>query len=124
MNFIANTVAKVFGTKSDKDIKGLLPYVDQIHKEYEKLQGISDQELRDKTGELKKTIDGGLSKIDQELAQLHQRIADEPDLDLNAKEEIFNQIDSLEDDRNGQLEIILMDILPLAFAVIKETAIR
>jgi len=124
MNFIAQTVAKVFGTKSDKDIKALLPYLDLINAEYNALHDISDQELRDKTGELYGTIDTALEEIDKKLAQLHQRVADEPDLDLNTKEEIFNQIDSLEEDRNDSLEKVLLDVLPLAFAVVKDTARR
>ncbi len=124
MNLIAKTLAKVFGTKSDKDIKELLPYVAPINEEFEKLQNISDQELREKTEELKKEIDAHLQDTDDQLGALHKKVEDNPDLDLTTKEEIFNQVDTLEEKRNDKLEDILMQVLPVAFAIVKETAKR
>jgi len=124
MNLFAKTLAKVFGTKSDKDIKELLPFVAPINEEFEKLQSISDQELREKTEELKKEIDVHLQDTDDQIAVLHKKVEDNPDLDLTTKEEIFNQVDTLEEKRNDKLEDILMQVLPVAFAIVKETAKR
>ena len=124
LDFITKGLTKVFGTKSDRDLKTLWPYVDEINEEFEKLATISDDELRNKTTELKETINDYLKEIDEELAALHDRIAQEPDLTIDEKEEIFSHIDKLEEDRNTNLEDVLMDILPQAFAVVKETARR
>ncbi|MGI9542555.1 MAG: preprotein translocase subunit SecA, partial [Cyclobacteriaceae bacterium] len=124
LNVITKGIAKVFGSKSEKDIKGVLPYITATNQEYKKLQGISDEELRHKTQEIKEIIKAELKTIDDEIAGLHQKIADEPDLDIHQKEAVFNQIDQLEEDRNEALEKVLLDILPQSFAIVKETARR
>ena len=122
--FVSKGIAKLFGTKSERDLKELSPYVGKINTEFEKLSGISDEDLRGKTAELKGVIAEKLKHIDDELAQLHQKIEDQPDLDIHEKEELFGQIDKLEEKRDEELEIVLMEILPQAFAVVKETARR
>ncbi|MDB5273708.1 MAG: preprotein translocase subunit SecA, partial [Chitinophagaceae bacterium] len=117
-------IKKVFGTKSERDVKRLLPFVDATNQEFGLLKNISDDQLRAKTEELKNTIRKQLARIDQELKALHHKIADQPELTINQKEEIFEKIDLLETERNTELEKVLWDILPKAFAVVKETARR
>ncbi len=117
-------ITKFFGTKSERDIKIILPLVEKINAEYDRIRNISDGELREKTREIKSEINEKLKSIDDQLDGLHRQIADQPDLDIHEKEDIFNQIDKLEEDRNKKLEDILMDVLPLGFAVVKETARR
>jgi preprotein translocase subunit SecA len=124
IDLITKGVAKLFGTKSERDIKLIAPYADLINNEFAKLINISDDELRAKTTEVKSIIDGDLSDIDKQIAELHQQIEDNPDLDLNDKEEVFNKIDKLEENRNKQLEESLNNVLPQAFAIVKETARR
>jgi preprotein translocase subunit SecA len=117
-------IKKVFGTKSERDVKRLLPFVEATNQEFGLLKNISDDQLRGKTEELKGVIRQRLATIDQELKSLHDKIADQPELTINQKEEIFEKIDELESQRNTELEKVLWDILPKAFAVIKETARR
>lgn len=117
-------IAKVFGTKSDKDIKKIMPIVEEINSEFAKLSAISDQELRDKTRAVRSEIDDYLKSIDEEIKALHDRVNENPELDINEKEGIFNEIDALEEKRNKELEVVLMKVLPVAFAIIKETARR
>ena len=124
LDLITKGISKIFGTKSERDIKLVLPYVDKINAEHEKLANISDDELRDKTQEVKSFIDEKLKNIDEQVAGLHQHIADNPDLDIDAKEDTFGQIDKLEEERNKQLEDVLIEVLPQAFAIMKETARR
>ena len=95
----------------------------QINEVYGTLKSISDDDLRNKTQELKDRINAGLKSIDDQIAEQHD-IANNPDLDIGQKEAAFEAIDKLEEDRNEALEKILMDILPEAFAVVKETARR
>jgi preprotein translocase subunit SecA len=92
---ITKGVAKIFGTKSDRDLKLLTPLVGQINEEYVKLSAITDDELRGKTDELKSVISEKLKDIDDELEELHQKVANEPQLDINEKDEIFKKIDQL-----------------------------
>ncbi|MFC2124397.1 preprotein translocase subunit SecA [Bacteroidota bacterium] len=124
LGLITKGIKKVFGTKSERDIKEILPYVDQTNEEYEKLAGLSNDELRGRTEEVKKHIDDKLADIDAEITALHKKIEDNPDLDIHEKEEVFNLVDKLEEDRNDKLEDVLLEVLARAFAIVKETARR
>ena len=124
INALTKGLSKIFGSKSDRDIKILLPLVDQIKEEYAKLASISDDELRAKSEVLRQQINDGLADIDQQLTDLNKQIKDQPKMDMQDKEGIFARIDQLEEDRNKRLEEILMEVLPLAFAVVKDTARR
>ncbi|MEP2670979.1 MAG: preprotein translocase subunit SecA [Cyclobacteriaceae bacterium] len=117
-------IAKILGSKSQKDVKSTMPLVEKTKAEGEKLLSISNDELRGKTEELQNRIDQKLKHIDDKLAELHQRISDHPELDLNEKESIFADIDRIEKERNTELEVVLMEVLPEAFAIVKETARR
>jgi preprotein translocase subunit SecA len=117
-------IAKIFGTKSEKDIKRLMPLVEATKQAYASLAGLSNDALREKTMALKAYIRENLKSIDDELAQHHAKLAANPDLDLSEKEKIFSEIDKLESDRNESLEKILLEILPQAFAIVRDTARR
>ncbi|MCG8307473.1 MAG: preprotein translocase subunit SecA [Cytophagales bacterium] len=121
---IGKALTKIFGTKSDRDIKTVMPYVEMTNEEFAKLRSVSDDDLRAKTQLIKDEIDKKLERIDEQLSALHQKVEDNPEMDIHEKEEVFNQIDKLEEDRNKQLEDILLEVLPQAFAVVKETARR
>ena len=123
-DFITKGIHKLLGSKSERDVKLLLPYVDKVNEEFKKLASINDDQLRNRTNEIKAKIDERLVEVDKQIDDLHQQIADQPDLDIEAKEQIFDKIDSLELERNRQLEEILLEVLPEAFAVVKETARR
>ncbi|HXA02834.1 MAG TPA: hypothetical protein VNW99_12645, partial [Cytophagaceae bacterium] len=123
-DIITKGIVKVFGSKAERDLKELMPYVPKINEEYAKLRKLSDEQLRGRTAELKKIIASDLKEIDAELSKLHASIADNPELDINQKEDFFNEIDKLEKDRDKKLEETLLRILPQAFAVVKETAFR
>ena len=109
-------IAKLFGTKSEKDIKRMMPLVEETKREGEKLLSISHDELRQKTISIQEEINQKLKPIDDQLAALHKQIADDPDKDINEKEAIFNQIDQIEKDRNKELEKVLLEVLPRAVA--------
>jgi preprotein translocase subunit SecA len=117
-------IAKIFGTKSEKDIKRIMPLVEQTKQEGEHLKSISNDELRNETKKIQEFINQELKSIDDTLASLHQQIADNPQLEINDKEAIFIQIDKLEAHRNKELEKVLMKVLPKAFAIVRETARR
>lgn len=123
-NLLTKGLAKIFGNKSDRDIKELQPYVTQINEVYADLANISDEALRGKTTEIKERIAAELKDIDDQLTALHERVENNPDMDIHEKESVFDQIDKLEETRDDQLEDALMKVLPEAFAVVKETARR
>ena len=123
IDFITKGIAKVFGTKSERDLKTIRPYVGKINDEFNKLNSISHDELRNRTIELKEVIQTRLKEIDTSIEKLSVE-AQSDELDINSKDAVFTKIEELEKERNTELEKILLDILPQAFAVVKETARR
>jgi preprotein translocase subunit SecA len=117
-------IAKLFGTKSQKDIKSIMPLVDETNREGQKLTSLSHDELRNQTRQVQDIINQDLKEIDDQLEALHKQIEDNPDLGIQDKESIFAQIDKLELDRNKELEKVLLKVLPKAFAIVRETARR
>ncbi len=124
LNSITKVVAKVFGTKSERDRKKLIPYVEQVNQEYKTLHQLTDDQLREKTREVRAEINQHVSVIDNEITKLKKQVADEPEMDINTKEKIFVQIDKLEKDRNVKLDEALDKVLPIVFAIVKDTARR
>ena len=114
---------KLFGNKSDRDLKPIYPIVEQIKLEFAKLQSISDDELRNKTTEFKNYIKQELSDTDNKIAELLKETTVD-DIDLLGKDDIFKEIDKLKKQRDTEIEKALNFILPQAFAVVKETARR
>ncbi len=117
-------LAKIFGDKSEKDIKRMMPLVEETKREGELLLSLSNDDLRNKTLEIQNIINEKLKSIDDQIAGLHQKVADQPEMDLNEKDLVFKEIDKLEGERNKDLEKVLMEVLPKAFAVVRETARR
>jgi len=117
-------IAKLFGTKSEKDIKRIMPLVDQANQEGQKLGSLSNDELRNETRKIKDIINQELKAVDDNLAGLHQKIANDKSLEINEKEAVFAEIDKLETERNKDLEKVLLKVLPKAFAIVRETARR
>jgi preprotein translocase subunit SecA len=116
-------IGKIFGNKADKDLKELSPFVGKINGEYVKLQSLSNDELRAKTATFKEEIRESLSEITAKINELKEK-ADNPEIDVNEKEDFFKEVEKLEKERLTLLEEVLMDILPQAFAVVKETSRR
>lgn len=124
LNFLTKSISKVFGTKSERDIKEIEPYVAATNKEYEKLSNLSNDELRAKTTYLQQFINEKLASIDSQIAEIKQSVENNPEMSIDAKEDAFKKIDDLEKKRDEDLEVVLKEILPQAFAVVKETARR
>lgn len=116
-------LSKLFGSKSERDIKAIQPYVNKIKDEYSKLTNLSHDELRAKTIEFKARIEEYLREIDAEIAELKNK-SDDTNTDMSTKTEVYEKIDKLTKDRDKKLEEILLEILPEAFAVVKDTARR
>ncbi|MBJ6108598.1 preprotein translocase subunit SecA [Hymenobacter sp. BT523] len=122
--FLGKTVAKIFGSKSERDLKEIVPYVALINAEYAKLAGLTDDQLREQTDAVRARIAERLAGLDGQIAGLHQQIDTQPQLDVAQKEVLFEQIDALEKQRNKDLEAVLLEVLPQAFAIVKDTARR
>tara|TARA_B100000925_G_scaffold289487_1_gene272477 strand:+ start:142 stop:3489 length:3348 start_codon:yes stop_codon:yes gene_type:complete len=116
-------ILKLFvGDKSKKDLKLINPIIEKIHSFEKEMNGLSNDELRGQTLIFKKEIQNATSNIDLEIEKIKTEIDDINDFDK--KEELFNQIDKLNEDAYKISEETLNKILPKAFAVVKETAKR
>ena len=123
LNFLQKGLSKVFGSKSNRDIKSISPIVDEINEHYLSYQNFSHDELRQKTQDFKFRIQEYLSAIDHKIKELNEK-AESEESDIDEKETIFGEVDKLKKERDQAIEEILNDILPEAFAVVKETARR
>ncbi|MHC5361835.1 preprotein translocase subunit SecA [Myroides sp. LJL110] len=122
MNLI-NSILKVFvGDKSERDIKSIKPLIEKIKTYDSSLQALSNDELRAKTIYFKEIIQQSRADQDQKIADYRAEIENTSDID--ARENIYANIDSLEKLAYDNTEKVLLDILPEAFAVVKETARR
>ena len=120
---IVNSLLKVFlGDKSGKDLKKLTPLVDDINIEFDKLSAISNDQLRNKTIEFKGIISEQTSDINKSILDLNKKISNETS--NTQKEILFKEGEILENDLISKKAEILNDLLPQAFAVVKETAKR
>ncbi len=118
-------LSKLFGgSKSDKDVKRLQPIVAEINRIYGELQSLSHDQLRNKTQEFRQRIKEHLKDIDAEIAAQKAQADDHPEAELQTREAIYNEVDKLIKKRDEQIEQVLEQILPEAFAVVKETARR
>ena len=118
-------LSKMFGgSKSEKDIKSIEPFVVEINQHFNSYQSISNDELRGKTRIFKQRIADHLKSINDEIKLLSVQAEELPSADITGKDNLYQQVDKLKKDRDTQIEEILNDLLPEAFAVVKETARR
>ena len=118
-------ISKIFGgSKSEKDVKKIEPYVAKINDFFAAYQSLSNDQLRNKTQEFRQRIKEHLTEIDAEIAQKNTAAEELPFNDLLGKDAIYQEVDKLKKDRDKKIEEALEQILPEAFAVIKETARR
>lgn len=120
---IQNILKKILGDSNKNVFKDINPLVEQTKVEFTKIQSITNDELREKTTEFKSRIKEYTADIEEEIQTLKDKTQDHS-TDVDAKDEIFQQIEKLELKSNEKLEEILLEILPEAFAVMKETARR
>jgi preprotein translocase subunit SecA len=115
---------KLLGTKSEKDVKGLESKVEEINTIYTSLNSISHDELRAKSAALKAKIQTAIKPQTDEIAKIKSEIESNPDINVDAKEESYKQIDEIDKEITKKIEEVLNEILPEAFAILKETARR
>ncbi len=118
-------ISKMFGgSKSQKDVKKIEPYVGRINQFFDSYQSYSNDQLRNKTEEFRQRIKEHLTEIDAEITSKNKEAEDLPFNDLMGKDAIYQEVDKLKKERDKKIEEVLEEILPEAFAVVKETARR
>src|SRR6218665_2758747 len=115
---------KLFGTKSEKDIKNLESKVEEINTIFKSLQSVSNNELRQKSADLKAQLAQAIKSQQDKIRAIKDQVAAEPDMDVNKKEDLYKEIDEIEKEITSVMDEALTGILPQAFAILKETARR
>ncbi len=119
---LLNSVLKVFvGDKRKKDLKTLEPVIGKVTAFESALSALSNDELREKTIEFKNKIKESIQPINDQITALEEEVKT---ANVDRKEEIYTEIDTLKDTSYQTSEKTLEEILPEAFGVIKETAKR
>lgn len=112
-----------FGTKSDKDRKEIEPYIEKIKAVYPSIEKLSNDELRQKSEDLKAEIAAYIEADEKEIADLKVKL-ENVDTSLDEKESISKKIDSITEEIDRKIEEKLDQLLPVAFAIVKDTARR
>ena len=123
MPFITDVLKKVFGTKSDRDIKMIQPYVQRTIEAYERIDKLSNDQLRSETLRLRKIVLDAIAADDERKKSLRDRLEDVM-IDVREKEELATEVDKLTKKIDEKIEQVLLEILPEAFAIMKSTARR
>ena len=119
-----NILTKIFGSKSQRDLKVVQPFLDAATKIYPSIKELSNDDLRAKTIEFKERIRKEIEAEETELLKLRERIENEYDMPIEEKEGLYKRIEVLEKESYEKTQKVLDAILPEAFAVIKDTARR
>lgn len=122
LNFFFKKLAG--GTKSDRDISVIMPLIEKSNKEWERIAMLDTDGLRHKTIEFRKKITDTVAQEERKISDIKNRIELEYDMDIDEKEQLYHEIDELEKEAYKKTQDVLLEILPQAFAVIKETARR
>ena len=114
-------ITKLFGNKSQKDMRAIQPYVDKIAAVYPEIDALSNDDLRARSAAL-------MAKIADRVAEKKQRIVDLKagieELPIDKREKIYNEVDKLEKEIKEDYKAVLDEILPEVFAIVKSTARR
>ncbi|MDR0789556.1 MAG: preprotein translocase subunit SecA [Bacteroidales bacterium] len=121
---MATFLTKLFGNKSDRDLKELNPKLQETLAAYDKIKLLSTDELRQKTVEFKQRIKASIADEESEVEQMKNELDVNFDMPIEQKQRLYERIERLEDDIYDKTQKVLSEILPEAFAVIKETARR
>ncbi|HXG38342.1 MAG TPA: preprotein translocase subunit SecA, partial [Bacteroidota bacterium] len=113
---------KLFGSKHERDIKALLPLVAEINKHFEQLQGLTDEQLRAKTDEFRARIKEATREIEEEIAAAKEEVRNAKTYD--EREALYARIDELNKELDATIESTLNELLPEAFAVVKDACRR
>lgn len=116
-----NLFKKIFGDKHEKDLKVLWPVVDEINSHYEELKKLSDDELRQKTADLKTLIQERTRETRKKIEEIKSRLQSDEEFDRTAA---YDELEGLEEALTDEYETVLDELLPEAFAIVKSTCER
>ncbi len=120
---LSNLLTKFFGTKSDRDLRELMPIVNKIKEVYPKYTTLTNDQLREESAKLRKIVLDYIADDETKVEQLKIQMESD-EIDYDEKEKLFKELERLTKQIDDKIEEILNQILPDAFAIVKETARR
>lgn len=118
-----NILTKFFGTKSDRDLRELMPIVNKIREAYPKYTTLTNDQLREESARLRQVVRNYIADDEAMIEQLKVQMESE-EIDYEEKEKIFKEVERINKQIDDKIEEILNQILPDAFSIVKETARR
>ena len=118
---LSKILKSLFGDKSSRDMKLIQPLVDKVKVVYPEIEKLGNDELRNRTLQIKQRIQSSAKEQKDKIAELKSKIEDTP---IDEREGLFNQIDKLEKEILEIYEEKLNEAMPEVFAIVKETAKR
>jgi len=119
---LVDIIKKVFGSKSERDMKQVKPILEKVLAAYKDIDKLSNDELRARTEELKKKIREREDPFEKRIAEIKEHL--ESDIPVSEKEKLATESDKLVKEEDEEIEKVLNEILPEAFAIMKSTARR
>lgn len=117
-----NFLKKIFPSKHEKDVKELLPIVEEINSHYAGFANLTDDELRAKTAGLKELIANNIKEHEDKIVELRSKLTN--DISHDERKDIYDELEKTENERDDIIEDTLNEILPEAFAIVKDTCRR
>ena len=119
-----NLIKKLFGSKAERDHREIQPLLEEVFKAYHIIKDLDNDQLRAKTAEFRQRIYKHLKEEQDQIDSLLAKVEGNYDIDIEEKEQVYVKIDALEKRKDEKTEAILLEILPEAFSVVKETGRR
>jgi preprotein translocase subunit SecA len=115
-------IKKIFPSKHEKDVNAALPIVDEVNKYYEEYESLTDEQLIAKTDEFRKRINAETEETRNTITEIQNKLKE--DIEHNERMDLYDRLDKLEKENYEITAAALDDILPEAFAVVKQTCKR
>ena len=116
-----DVLSKLFGNKAQRDLKEITPYIDKIKAVYPEIQKLTNDQLRERTEQLKTRIAEYVATEKKRIAELKASVES---TEIDEREKIYQEVDKLEKEITSKYEDVLLEVLPEAFAIMKDTARR
>lgn len=122
---ITGLLTSIFGTKSERDIKKIWPTVEKIKSYEDEIKALSDDELKQKTESFRQQIQEATAEIDEDIEAVKQRLnSNKEELSVNEHRQLAEELEALEDEWLDKVEEKMDELLPEAYAVLKDTCRR
>ena len=124
LNFLRNILRIIFGTKSEKKLKEIKPLLDKINEEYKRLYSLSNDELREETNKLRGIIQENIKKEKDDYKKAKEAFIKNTSIEKSVIDNLEANIKNTSEKLKNKKEDVLMEILHIAFAIVKDTARR